>query len=90
VIVTDLGAVPETVLAPPDVSDGERTGWRIPPSDPQSLADAVCAAIALRSDQRAAMQSRARAHVEAHFSLERMVGATLDIYERLLQARARS
>jgi glycosyltransferase involved in cell wall biosynthesis len=88
VIVTDLGAVPETVLAPPDVPDGERTGWRIKPSDPQALADAVCAAIALGQDQREAMQARARAHVEAHFSLQGMVDATLGIYDRLLQTQA--
>lgn len=31
VVVSDLGAVPETVLAPPQVSPAERTGWRVPP-----------------------------------------------------------
>ena len=31
VVVSDLGAVPETVLAPPQVDAGERTGWRVPP-----------------------------------------------------------
>jgi len=87
VIVTDLGAVPETVLAPPDVPAAERTGWRIPPSDPQALADAIAAALAMRASQRAAMQTRARAHVEAHFSLEGMVDATLGVYERLLQTK---
>ncbi|SDR37182.1 Glycosyltransferase involved in cell wall bisynthesis [Rhizobiales bacterium GAS191] len=88
VIVTDLGAVPETVLAPPDAPAGERTGWRIPASDPQALADAIAAALSLRASQRAAMQARARAHVEAHFSLEGMVNATLGIYERLMRAKA--
>ena len=87
VIVTDLGAVPETVLAPQDVPAAERTGWRIPPSDPQALADAIAAALAMRASQRAAMQTRARAHVEAHFSLEGMVDATLGVYERLLQTK---
>jgi glycosyltransferase involved in cell wall biosynthesis len=86
VIVTDLGAVPETVLSPPDVSDGERTGWRIPKSDPQALADGIAAAISLPPSQRAAMRARARNHVEAHFSLEGMVDATLRVYEGLVHA----
>ncbi|MFI4994787.1 MAG: glycosyltransferase family 4 protein [Hyphomicrobiales bacterium] len=90
VIVTDLGAVPETVLAPPDVPDGERTGWRIPSSDPQALADGISAAISLQQGQLTAMQARARAHVEAHFSLEGMVDATLGVYESLVQAKART
>jgi hypothetical protein len=34
------------------------------------------------------MQARARLHVEAHFSLEGMVDATLRAYERLVQAKA--
>ena len=88
VVVTDLGAVPETVLAPPEVAEGERTGWRIPPADPQALADAISAAIAMQQGQRAAMQGRARSHVEAHFSLPGMVDATLGVYERLLREQA--
>src|SRR5215469_4034210 len=72
VVVTDLGAVPETVLSPPDVAAAERTGWRVPPGDAAALADGIGAALALRASQRAAMQGRARAHVEAHFSLEVM------------------
>lgn len=30
VVVSDLGAVPETVLAPPEVPAAQRTGWRVP------------------------------------------------------------
>ena len=39
VVVSDLGAVPETVLAPPDVGAEARTGWRIPAGDVDALAD---------------------------------------------------
>ena len=87
VVVTDLGAVPETVLAPPDVQPGERTGWRVPPGDAAALAEGISAALSLRASQRAAMQARARAHVEAHFSLQGMVDATLRVYETLLARR---
>jgi glycosyltransferase involved in cell wall biosynthesis len=87
VVVSDLGAVPETVLSPPDVAPSARTGWRVPPSDPRALADAIAAALALGASAREAMASRARAHVERHFSLERMAADTLDVYCALLEGR---
>jgi len=90
VVVTDLGAVPETVLAPPDVPAGERTGWRVPAADAGALAEGIAAALSLRASQRAAMQARARARVEAHFSLQGMVDATLRVYETLLARQSSS
>jgi glycosyltransferase involved in cell wall biosynthesis len=85
VVVTDLGAVPETVLAPPDVAAAARTGWRIPPNDPEALAEALSAALNLGATARDAMAHRSRQHVERHFSLESMVGATLRLYVALLE-----
>lgn len=84
VVVSDLGAVPETVLAPPDVPPGQRTGWRVPPGDAAALAAAVTEALALGASARDALARRCRAHVEANFSLERMVGDTLSVYAELL------
>ncbi|UMY16212.1 glycosyltransferase family 4 protein [Methylobacterium organophilum] len=84
VVVSDLGAVPETVLAPPDVEPGLRTGWRVPAGDPAALAEALAEALSLRASARDAMARRARAHVEANFSLETMTAATLAIYSHLL------
>lgn len=84
VVVSDLGAVPETVLAPPDAPPAERTGWRVPAGDPAALADALAEAMALGASARDALARRARAHVERHFSLERMVEDTLDTYAALL------
>ena len=89
VVVSDLGAVPETVLSPPEVRPDQRTGWRVPPRDARALADAVEHALALRPSARDALAARARAHVEAHFSLEKMVADTLDVYAALLQNLAR-
>ena len=83
-VVSDLGAVPETVLAPPDVSAGSRTGWRVPAGDAAALAEAISAALSLGASARDALARRARDHVEAHFSLERMVGETLDLYGAML------
>ncbi|MBN9444864.1 glycosyltransferase family 4 protein [Bosea sp. (in: a-proteobacteria)] len=85
VVVSDLGAVPETVLAPPQVAAGERTGWRIPPGDPAALAAGLREALELRPSAREALARRARVHVERHFSLEAMVAETLDVYCALLE-----
>jgi glycosyltransferase involved in cell wall biosynthesis len=84
VVVSDLGAVPETVLAPPDVPAGQRTGWRVPPGDAAALAAALTEALSLGASARDALARRSRAHVEANFSLERMAGDTLAVYAALL------
>ncbi|QEL23209.1 glycosyltransferase family 4 protein [Bosea sp. F3-2] len=85
VVVSDLGAVPETVLAPPQVAPGERTGWRVPPGDAAALAAGLAEALSLRPSARDALARRAREHVEKHFSLEAMVTETLDVYCALLE-----
>ena len=80
VIVSDLGAVPETVLATPEYSEMQRTGWRVPPNNVDMLANALEKSTNLGPTAREALADNARKHVEAHFSLERMVGDTLDVY----------
>src|SRR5829696_64583 len=85
VVVSDLGAVPETVLTPPEVAPQERTGWRVPPGDAGALAEALSTALTMGASAREAMATRARLHVERHFSLERMVEDTLDVYISLLE-----
>ena len=90
VVVSDLGAVPETVLAPPQVPAHEGTGWRIPPGDADALAQAVGAALSLGASAREALAMRARIHVERNFSLDRMVSDTLDVYAALLEGPARA
>jgi glycosyltransferase involved in cell wall biosynthesis len=80
VVVSELGAVPETVLAPPQVPPWERTGWRVPAGDAAALAEAIGGALALGASAQEALAARARTHVERHFSLERMVWDTLDVY----------
>ncbi|MCW2309642.1 glycosyltransferase family 4 protein [Rhodobium gokarnense] len=86
VVVSDLGAVPETVLAPPEVAAGARTGWRVPACDAAALAEGLREALDLTPEARAALAARAAAHVQTHFSLGAMTGATLRQYERLLGA----
>lgn len=90
VIVSDLGAVPETVLAPPETSERERTGWRVPAGDPKALADAILASLEQEPAARREMTDRARAHVGRNFSVETMCARTLGVYETLLSRHAPS
>ena len=85
VIVSDIGAAVETVLAPPQVAAAEATGWRAPPGDAAALARAIREALELRPSERDALTARARRHVQTHFSVDRMCAATLDAYRRLLE-----
>jgi glycosyltransferase involved in cell wall biosynthesis len=88
VIVSDLGAAPETVLAPPQVDEAEATGWRVPPGDAAALARAIRQALDMRPSARDELTTRARRHVERNFSVEQMCRATLDAYENLLASGA--
>lgn len=85
VVVSDLGAVPETVLSPPQSAPDARTGWRVKAGDPEALADALQTALALGASAREAMARRARAHVESQFSLERMTRETLALYVEMMK-----
>jgi glycosyltransferase involved in cell wall biosynthesis len=90
VVVSDLGAVPETVLAPPQAPAEDRTGWRVPPGDASALAGALAHALSLGASAREALARRGRAHVERHFSLEQMTRATLAVYLNALEGRSPS
>lgn len=84
VIVSDHGAAPEVVLAPPEAAPSESTGWRVPPSDATALAKAIREALELGASAREELTHRARKHVHTHFSLEGMCRSTLEVYEDLL------
>ncbi|MBO9427313.1 glycosyltransferase family 4 protein [Labrenzia sp. R4_1] len=84
VIVSDLGAVPETVLAPPDVPEKNRTGWRVPPGDSDALASTIKTALALSAEDRLALTGRGLTHASRNFTVETMCAKTLDVYAKLL------
>lgn len=81
VVVSDAGGARETVRTS---SEGQETGWRIAPGDAAALAVAMRAALASGPQERAAMGAHGRQNVLAHFSVEAMCAATLDVYARLL------
>jgi glycosyltransferase involved in cell wall biosynthesis len=83
VIVPDLGALPETIIAQGQSQAGF-TGWLFPPRDIASLASRIGRALALSSAERAAIGARAREHIAANFTLAQMQGATLAVYDELL------
>jgi glycosyltransferase involved in cell wall biosynthesis len=85
VVVSDLGAVGETVMAPPDTAADQRTGWRVPAGNADALADAIASALRLGASARDAMALRGRSHVEQHFSVDRMGLDMLDAYASLLR-----
>jgi glycosyltransferase involved in cell wall biosynthesis len=79
VIVTTAGAASETILAPPEVDESGRTGWRTP-LDAEAVANALRAALNLGATARDRLALRARAHVEARFSVEQTLAQTLSVY----------
>jgi glycosyltransferase involved in cell wall biosynthesis len=84
VIATDLGAPPETVLAPPATPDADLTGWLVPPGDAEALAERLARVLALSPSARAGIGERARRHAIANFSVGAMQRSTLAVYDRLL------
>lgn len=84
VIISDMGAAPEIVLAPPQTPRHLATGWRTPPGDPLALADALAEALSMTASARDDLALRARRNVQDRFSVEEMQRATLQVYERLL------
>ena len=77
IIASNIGAAPEIVL--PGV-----TGWLVPPDDPDALADALQAALALTEGEREKLASAAVARAAALFSVESMCRKTLAVYRELL------
>ena len=78
IIASDHGGARETVLR-------NKTGWLVPPSDPNALAAAIEEALSLDDTQRAILATRSMAHVNEHFTKEIMAEKTLDVYAELLQ-----
>lgn len=79
IIASDHGGARETILR------GE-TGWHVPPSDPDALAQAMHEALSLDPSQRAILATRSMAHVAAHFTKDIMADKTLGVYAEILKS----
>ena len=84
VIVTNIGATYETVLSSPKVPENQATGWKIPPSDPEKMAESLEQALNLSPESLKDMGLRAQEHVKKNFTLDLMRQKTLKIYDELI------
>ena len=87
VIATNVGALPETVLAPPNVLESARTGWLAEPDDPVSFARAIAEALAAEATTYGAIGTRARRLANQFFTPARTAAAALDLYANLFEGR---
>lgn len=87
VIATNIGALPESVLAEPAVPAHQITGWLVSPNDSKALAARLDEALRLHPEARKAIAARARADAARRFSVSLMQRQTLAVYDRLLGTR---
>lgn len=80
VVATCVGGVPELV------QEGVN-GYIVPPGDSEVLAAAMVKMMALPEAERQAMGRAGRVHIEANYSLERVVDQWEELYRELLQRK---
>jgi len=80
VIATDHGGARETVIP-------NETGFLVPPGDPEALANAIAAVLALTPEARTALAARSIAHIRANFTTDLMTARTLAVYDELMQTK---
>ncbi len=87
VILTRIGALPETLIAEPLTPAAPSTGWLLPPGDASALADAIDAALALTEAERSAIGARARNFVTSRFTTRELQRQTLAVYDELVGSK---
>ncbi len=76
IIASDHGGAQETIIR-------GQTGWLVPPSNSDALAQALHEALALDANQRAVLATRSMAHVAQNFTKTQMLEKTLDVYAEI-------
>jgi glycosyltransferase involved in cell wall biosynthesis len=84
VVTTDVGILPENVLAPPRMPDELRTGWVVRPGNAVELAGAIGTAMQLDNTAYEALAARARQFADFMYSPQSVVAATQAVYTSLL------
>jgi glycosyltransferase involved in cell wall biosynthesis len=80
VIVSDLGAGPDVVLAPPAVASDRVTGMRFATGDDAALTTVLIRLFSMSDSERRAIGLRGRAWVLSHFGAETAAELTLRLY----------
>jgi glycosyltransferase involved in cell wall biosynthesis len=88
VVVSDLGAGPEVVLAPPAVSEDRMTGLRFSAGNEAALATALIRLFSLPESARRGMGAQGREWVLAHFNAAAVAEQTLRLYAKVARGRA--
>lgn len=87
VVVSDLGAGPDAVLAPPIVPEDRMTGLRFSAGDDGALAAALVRLFSMAPAQQAAIGLRGRQWVMDHFNPPAVSDLTLRLYTGLVSAK---
>ncbi len=87
VVVSDLAAGPDVVLAPPAVSEDRMTGLRFASGDDAALAAALIRAFSMPEAARRALGARGREWVSAQFNGENITAQTLALYAEIARGR---
>jgi len=77
IVTTDVGGNRQVVLH-------NKTGFLVSPKDPNALAQAMLRLMDMPEEERQAMGKAAREHIEADFSLDRVVARWEALYRELL------
>jgi glycosyltransferase involved in cell wall biosynthesis len=84
VVTSNVGVLPEHVVAPPRMPEAVRTGWIAQAGDPVDFARALMLALSLDATAYRAMAARARQFAEYMFSPESVADAMRAVYTSLL------
>ena len=87
VVVSDLGAGADVVLAPPAVPEDRMTGLRFPSGDAPALAASLVRLFSMPEAMRSTIGARGRAWVAAHFNAEAAAEPTLRLYAEVARHR---
>ena len=88
VVVSDLGAGPEVVLAPPAVPEDRMTGLRFAADDDAALAAALLRLFSMPETARRAIGARGRDWVLNHFNAPAVAEQTLKLYAEVVNSQA--
>jgi glycosyltransferase involved in cell wall biosynthesis len=85
VVASNIGVLPEHMVAPPEMPEEVRTGWVVKPGDAKEFARALIDALSLDDAAYRTMAARARHFAEYMFSPHSAALATHAVYSALLQ-----